>query len=207
MPCKLALISLLVFTFLACQESNKQEKHVFYLHPAIVEQEGWNAIHPRFGSFDGDAILEYLASANIKLYADQRDSTVDFYSYTERLDRQVDSLISNKVKPEDISIIGASKGGVIAMYLSHLNHEPINYVFLASNTVQIDSLYDWSLNGRILAIIEETDSIAFRTYESWIEKSPNILEFKEIKVSTGLNHGIVLKADKQWLNPTKDWIK
>ncbi len=190
----------------ACQTVD-EPKHIFYLHPAIVESEGWNATHPIFGVFEGDKIIRSLKLPNTKLHYEIRNQATDFHSFAEDVSQQIDDLISGGIKPDHISVIGASKGGVLGMYISHINKQPIRYVLLASNTTNIEAQNNWQLHGKILAIREKSDTICSQNFSHWQKQSPSLTQFKEMDIHTGLNHGIVLKCRPEWLNPTKDWIK
>ena len=48
-----------------------------------------------------------------------------------------------KVKPENITVIGASKGAIIASNISNINKNPINYVLLAGNNDYQEEHNNW----------------------------------------------------------------
>ena len=121
--------------------------------------------------------------------------------------KQIDSLIKNGVDPADITVIGASKGGVMAMCISSINRHPINYVFLASNNDQIEKEHsNWKLKGRVLAIYDSSDTIAGKKYDVWKQRSPDVEVFKQIELDTKLGHGFLYTPMNEWMAPVREWI-
>ena len=183
-------------------------KHVFYLHGKIIEQQGKEAVSPEFGRYEFDSIVSTLEKQGWKVYADVRPQDVDFEEYCQKVSHQVDSLIEKvKCQPENIAIIGASKGAVMAMRVSDLNQYPINYVLLGANSDYIEENYDWYMKGRILGIYEKSDTIADKDYQFWIDRSKEAKEFKQLEINTGLNHGFIYTPLKEWVEPTVEWVE
>ena len=182
-------------------------KHVFYFHGKIIEQQGKEAVSPEFGRYEFDSIVSTLENQGWKVYADIRPQDVNLEEYCQKVSRQVDSLVEKvKCQPENIAIIGASKGAVMAMRVSDLNQYPINYVLLGANSDYIEENYDWYMKGRILGIYEKSDTIADKDYQFWINRSKEAKEFNQLEINTGLNHGFIFWPLKEWVEPTVEWI-
>ncbi|MFK7933387.1 MAG: alpha/beta hydrolase [Saprospiraceae bacterium] len=192
---------------LHCTNTTPPKQHIFYLHGRIVELQGANAEHPQFGKYLYHDIIDSLKTENTIVHHDLRPADVDFNAYAERIAQQIDSLIQMKVAPEYITVVGASKGAVLAMYISHLNPNPINYVLLAANNDYIERENDWRLHGRILGIYERSDSLAGKHYRHWIARSTEAVRFEEIEINTGLGHGFLYRPLGEWLELTRGWIE
>lgn len=204
---KISVCILLIGLFLVSCSNSNQEKYIFYLHGQIIEQQGLDAHSDRFGKYAFEEIVDSLKEITPNVVADVRDSNVHFVQYCDKVSSQIDSLIQNGLDPSQITVIGASKGGLMAMYLSHSKTNAINYVLLGCNNLLVEQENEWKLNGRILAIYESSDLIAGRSYDHWIEQSPSAVEFKQIELNSGLGHGFLYRPIAGWLIPSAEWIK
>jgi len=179
---------------------------VIYLHGQIIEEQGINAHSTLFGKYAFEEIIDFLRNTPATVYADVHDSNVHFVHYCQQISNRIDSLILTGIRPNQITVLGASKGGVMAMIISNMNETPINYIFLGSNNITIEQENDWSFNGRILGIYDLSDKLAGKPYDHWIEQSPNAKSFKQVELNTGVGHGFLYKPIDEWLLPTKEWI-
>ncbi len=195
----------LMSTTLACQDMGTG-KHVFYLHGMIVEVQGVNAVSDDFGPYKYEDIIDSLGSAGYQVHSEVRTSSTDFNAFCMKLSREIDQLVGDGVRPEDITVIGASKGAMMAMQISDLNGHPVNYVLLGANSDRTEESFDWKLHGRILGIYERSDKIAGKDYTYWINRSTDAQEFKQLEINTGLGHGFLFRPIKEWLVPAKEWI-
>lgn len=190
---------------LACQDMNTG-KHVFYLHGMIVEVQGVNAVSDEFGPYKYEDIIDSLRTAGYRVHSEVRTTKTDFNAFCTKISREIDQLIRDDVPPQDITVIGASKGAMMAMQISDLNKQPVNYVLLGANSDRTENNYDWKLHGRILGIYEKSDKIAGKDYAYWISRSPEAREFRQLEINTGLGHGFLFRPAKEWLEPAKEWI-
>ncbi len=200
------LLSTLLLSILACSSQIKEQKHVFYLHGRIVELQGINAYSERYGHYEYTKIIKALKAEEWIVYNEVRTATTDFDSFCTKVSLQIDSLINKGIAPSDITVIGGSKGAIMAMNISNRNPSPINYVLLGGNNEQVETENDWNLNGRILGIYEKTDQIANKSYQYWIQQSTNAKIFKEIEINTGLGHGFLYRPLNNWFLPAKEWV-
>lgn len=192
--------------FLSCQSSLTSTKHVFYLHGRIIELQGINAISEQYGRYEYQRIIDSLKSTRAVVHGEVRMATTDFEAFCQKTSKEIDDLINNGIMPGDITVIGASKGAVMAMNIANQNTHPINYVLLAANNDYTERENDWNLHGNILAIYEKSDAIGGKHYQYWIDRSTNAKRFKQIEINTGLGHGFLYRPIPEWWEPTKKWI-
>ncbi|MEM1328427.1 MAG: hypothetical protein AAGI23_20905 [Bacteroidota bacterium] len=199
---------LLIFLFAIIsltQCETPPERHIFYLHGRIIEQQGIDAVHEVYGKYDYQAIIDSLETLDAVIHATVRPADINFHTFCTQTVSEIQQLIDSGIPPENISVIGASKGGVMAMYISHLTPHLINYVFLGANNRAIERENDWKLNGRVLGIYEQSDDLANRHYKVWETISPNVI-IEELKINTGLGHGFLYRPINEWWQPTRKWI-
>lgn len=206
---KSTLLSLLLLLLLSCCATDQQQpgqKHVIYLHGRIVELQGPNAVHPTYGAYHYQEIIDALSLPGVLVHHEIRDADTNFYEFANRTSSLIDSLISAGAKPSAITVVGASKGAVIAMQVAHQNAAPIRYVLLGANNESLEAQQDWSLHGHILGIYETSDQIAGLSYDHWMKRSTNASSFEQLPISTGLGHGFLYQPYEEWLKPTWAWM-
>lgn len=191
--------------FLNEQESQKQ--YVFYLHGMIVEEMGLDAHNDQFGKYEYSNILDALKANNRDILSEIRPANTDVTQYAKKIVKEIQDLIAQGVRPGHITVIGASKGALIAMQISTmLKNEDVNFILIAGYINNIENYYDFDLYGNVLAFYETTDNVAGRSYLPLFDKSKGLNRCKEIQLNTGLGHGIVFKPLKEWVIPSLEWI-
>ncbi len=201
----LYLILIAIF-WLANTPAKQPMKHIFYLHGMIIEVQGINAVSPDFGPYEYTEIIEALEETGATVHHEVRTKETDFYEFGKKVSEEIDALIKAGVSPSDISVIGASKGGIMAMYISNINKSNINYVLLASNSDYTEKTFDWYLHGSILGIYEASDTVAGKDYKFWINRSKDAIRFEQLQIDTGLNHGFLYRPIDAWMGPAMKWI-
>jgi hypothetical protein len=181
-------------------------KHIFYLHGMIIEIQGIHAVSPQFGPYEYTAIVDSLKATGAEVHAEVRTEATDFFEFGKKISKEIDGLIAKGVDPSDITVIGASKGGMIAMYISDLNTNKVNYVLLGSSSDYTRQTFDWNLHGNILGIYEKSDAVAGNSYQYWIDKSTNAGKFEQLQINTGLGHGFLYTPNSAWLDPAREWM-
>jgi len=203
---KILFYSTLLILTIGCQCAFAQI-HIYYLHGKINEEQGRNAVSEKFGKFELDEILKQLNVNNSVIHCEIRTKDTDVKIYATKISREIDSLINSGIPPKNITIVGASKGAIIAMNISNINKHNINYVFLAGNNDYQEKNNDWKFHGQILCIYDLSDDIAGKNYNYWKEKPNYSTIFEQLEIKTNLGHGFLYKPLKEWINPTKEWIK
>ena len=206
MKLKLLLFALII-QFIGCNTNSPiQKKYIYYLHGRIIEIQGKNAFSEEFGSYEFDNIIKALKVDNSIVIADIRNENVDYLDYANLVSNQIDSLINLGNNPKNITIIGASKGAIIASNISSINTNLINYVLLAGNNDFQEENNDWKFHGQVLCFYDDSDNIAGKNYDYWINKANYTTKFEQIKIDKSLGHGFLYKPYKEWIEPTRKWI-
>jgi acetyl esterase/lipase len=88
--------------------------------------------HPRYGLYEYSAIVQALTDRGFRVISEVRQSDVHPRQYASRVADEVGELLKAGIAPQDISIVGHSKGGNMALIVaSLLQQEDANYVILA----------------------------------------------------------------------------
>ena len=181
-------------------------QYLFYLHGKIIEDQGVDAVSPQFGPYEYEKILSYFAKAGFKVISEVRPAQTEAVAYANQVAIQVNSLLAQGVPSENITIVGFSKGGGIAIITSSiLDMSDLNFVLIAICGDWIYGNSDVVLAGRILSLIEKSDPLG-STCQPLIDRSPSVIEFVEIEFSTGKQHGAFYSADPTWLDPMITWL-
>ena len=156
------VICLLLAGNLACAET------VFYLHGRIIEVEGVQPTHPRFGLYDYLGVVDALQANGATVIADVRSGNTNVLEYAHGVVDQIEALIESGEPANNITVVGFSKGGAIAIY-------------------------------------EESDAIAGSCKEL-VQRNDEISSFRELKLSTGKEHGAFYLPRAVWVEPLLAWI-
>jgi hypothetical protein len=184
--------------------------YMFYLHGRIVEDQGIPAISPDFGEYKYLAILEKLAGYGFTVISEHRGRNADGLEHARRVAQQVQTLLDAGVPPGNITVVGASKGGGIAMYVSHyLGNEDANFVILsACHPDTVVSLINEGtfLVGNVLSIYDEVDTLAGSCRKLFTySEGKGIGRHEEIVLHIGTGHGILYQPLDAWVAPTVEW--
>lgn len=180
---------------------------VYYLHGKIVEDLGPRGVSPRYGAYDYPGIIAALREAGVQIVSEVRAKDTDPDAYADRIVADIRRKIAGGVPPSHITVVGASKGSVIASLVStRLKLPGVRYVLLANCNQWLVREMKPKLTGKILSIYEASDEIG-GTCKSVAEQSPDISEFKEIRLETGLGHGMLYRPLKEWVGPAVAWAK
>ncbi len=204
-------ITLFILSYLLLYSCNNQETqaHAFFLHNRFLETHKVNDIHPLYGQVEYDKILKAFEKENIKVISEQRKGDTNTQAYARYVQGQIDSLISVGIPPQKITVIGTSKGGYIAQYIStYLNNPAINFVFVAAyQDSDIENFPEINYCGNILTIHEKSDPFGVSAIRRKETSTCNIKHFKEVELNTGLNHGFIFRPMEEWISPCIRWAK
>jgi len=181
-------------------------RFIFYLHGKIIEDEGIEAEHPEHGRYEYFETLSYLATSGGQIISEVRPSGTDVFEYAENVNGWVTHLLNAGVAPQNISIVGFSKGAGIVILASDLLKNPaINLVLIGICSDEINTMTNVSLSGRVLSLFDTSDEFG-GSCEDLAARSAGISEFKEISYSTGEGHGAFYQAESFWLDAVLEWI-
>ncbi len=206
MICNCRSIVLTAFLLACATAAFAAEPTVFYLHGRIIEEKGLRPVHPVFGLYDYPAVVTALGSRGADVVSEARASGTGVEEYAKKTVAEINRLVAQGVAPEQIVVVGFSKGGAIAIHVSSLLADAeVRYVLMASCGKWISSVPELQLTGHVLSIVEESDGIA-GTCNSLVSRSANLSSFQEIKISTGRQHGAFYVPRPDWLKPVLNWI-
>jgi hypothetical protein len=162
-----------------------EDQYLFYLHGKIIEDQGIPAVSPEFGKYEYQAILEQLSG----------------YGFV---------VISAGVPAKNIIVVGASKGGAIAIFVSHfLENEEVNIVLMGIchpdyvEDLIRDKIF---LYGNILSIYDFVDEFAGSCQELFsLSEGRGLSKSNEIVLDIGTGHGILYQPLDDWILPVVQW--
>ena len=182
-------------------------RYVYYLHGKIIEDFGPAGVSPRFGAYDYAGILHALERAGLTVVSEVRPKNTNPSTYADKVVGEIRRKLALGVPAENITVIGASKGSVIAMLASsRLQVSKIRYVFLANCNDWMERTYAPRFTGDVLSIYEASDDIG-QSCRHLARRSKDVRRFKEIRLETGLGHGIVYRPLRDWIGPATTWAK
>lgn len=200
---------LLVFCFFLCSNAVFAQRYIFFLHNKFIEENDLSAKHPDYGIAQYDEILDYYTKENFVVISEKRSANTNVKTYAEKVASQIDSLLSKGVKPSKITVIGTSKGGYIAQFVSSIaKNKDLNYVFIGScGEEDIIKIQDINFSGNVLSIYEKSDILGQSCVNMKLKSVNTVSRFKEIELNTGLKHGFLFKVLPEWLEPSVKWAK
>lgn len=183
-------------------------KYVFYLHGAGVEEnpqkakENWRA---NAKAFEGKGFI---------VVAEQRSANTSIRDYAKKISDWTKVLVAKGVPPENVTVIGFSKGGVIALSVANWNQAPsMNYVILAgcagerrADLQKVQQAAAARLKGRMLSIYDGGDP-EFGTCQPLFDAAGAGVKGAERKLETGRGHQAFAFADKSWFDPVAEFIE
>ncbi|WP_298312378.1 alpha/beta hydrolase [uncultured Aquimarina sp.] len=204
----------LIFTVLflwmlsSCKSNHDQnDRFIFFFHNRFLETHELDELHPEFGRTEYKEIIREFKKKGFKVISEKRNRNVNANTYANNIVHQIDSLLKKGIDPKKITVVGTSKGGYIAQYVSTLaNNSSLNFVFIASfRDRDIIDIPEINYCGNILTIYEKTDPFGVSAIAKKENSTCTITHFKEIELTTGMGHGFLFKPLKEWIEPTIQW--
>jgi len=182
-------------------------KYLFYFHGRIIENQGPRPTDPRYGIYEYQEILDTFKNKGFIVISEARPQGTDNVAYAHKMVDQINILIKAGVPPQNITVVGASKGGGIAIFTStFLKNRDVNFVIMAACGDYDD--YKTTVPdfwGNILSIYDYKDDTGAGTCQKFFDHSTGITRHDEIVVKLGLGHGILYKPLKEWVDPVVEW--
>ena len=201
------LITFIFFSTFFSYEIKNDDRFIFFLHNRFLETHKLNELHPRFGRVEYLEIISEFEKSGLKVISEKRNGNINAKDYAMKVVNQIDSLINKGVDPSKITVVGTSKGGYIAQYISTFaNNTDLNFVFIASFRVSdIKNAPEINYCGNILTIYEKSDPLGVSALQRKENSTCEIGHFKEIELNTGMKHGFLFKPLDEWIKPTIKW--
>lgn len=201
----LALVILFYISVVSCQQND--DKYIFFLHNRFLEEHSLEDEHPEYGRTEYLEIINEFRKNGFKVISEQRNGNVNARDYGLSVASQIDSLLKSGIDPRKITVIGTSKGGYIAQYVSTFANNPdLNFVFVASFMHgDIQNIPEINYCGNVLTIYEKSDPAGVSALERKRTSTCEIKYFKEIELNTGMRHGFLFKPLQEWIEPAIKW--
>ncbi len=184
-----------------------EERYLFYLHGRIVEEQGADAVSERFGPYAYEEIVQVFSDRGFIVRSEVRQRNTDVHEYADYLTGQIEELLDAGVAPQRITVVGASKGAVIAMLVStKLLNPAVNFVLIAGCNDWAEENLAINLCGRVLSVFEKSDEIG-RSCQPIFSASQCRPTTREIELTTGKAHGVLYQPLSEWVEPTVAWAK
>ncbi len=207
------------FCLFSCHSSNRKQSvkqdqkqevnYIFFLHNRFLEEFELTDEHPEYGRVEYQRIIHAFEKEGFTVLSEIRPKNTNMKIYANRIVHQIDSLFKLGVEAKNITVIGTSKGGYIAQYVStYLKNPEVNFVFIGchQNTDMID-YPEINYCGNILTIYEETDPFGVSAVARQQISKLKVTRFKEIELHTGLKHGFLFRPMDEWVVPCIHWAK
>lgn len=176
--------------------------YLFFFHNYYVEIKGPD------GECKYDEILKAFSEKGVIVISEIRPP-VSPVEYAEKAVLNIRKILDTGVPPEQITVAGHSKGGVIALQVAALLEEPkINYVILAGCGIKpLAGAYpDFSrLQGNFLSVYAESDTVAGSCKADFLKASQG-LSSKEIVLESTAGHRLFFVPTNEWVDPVMTWL-
>jgi len=182
-------------------------KHLVYLHGRIIEDEGRRPTHPRFGVYEYQEILDAFAAAGFTVHSDQRPAGSSPPEWAAITATEIRGLLDQGIPARDITVVGFSKGGVIAVLTAlELGDPEVNFVFIACCGPWIDEVFDAPgerIRGRMLSIYEASDTTG--SCRGLFDHASTDAVTAEVELHIGGGHGAFYRPHTDWIEPVLRW--
>jgi hypothetical protein len=188
-------------------EAEKETHYFYYFHGKVVEDLGPRGVSPRWGAYDYPGIIAALEKEGVEVVSEIRPKDTDVSAYADKVVADIETRMRSGVSPGRITVAGASKGSVIAALVStRLKNAQIRYVLLANCNQWLIREMNPRLTGEVLSIYEASDEIG-GSCKPVVDRSPDVKRFSEIRLETGLGHGMLYRPLPEWVKPAAAWAK
>lgn len=178
--------------------------YLFYLHGRIIETQGRHPTHPDFGVYEYDSILQTFADSGLTVISEARPPETAISSYAEKIVTDVRTMLDAGVPQGHISVVGFSKGGIIAIAVSSLLQEPgVRFVLLAACSEFVFNTPEYVVSGRVLSVYEASDEFGVSCEPLFVRSSTT--SESEVEINTGLRHGVFYAPRSEWVGPVTTW--
>lgn len=183
---------------------NPAANYLFYFHNYYVETKGT----------DGDCkyfdILKAFTDRGFIVISEIRPKDASVTEYAKKATANIQKLLDAGIPPENITVAGHSKGGVIAIQVASLLEKPkVNYVIMAGCSIKgLEKSYpDYSrLKGNLLSVYATSDKVA-GSCSAVFSQSKKDVSTKEIALESAAGHQLFFKPTDVWLEPVMGWLK
>ena len=174
-------------------------KYLFYLHGRIIEEEGVNAVSQVFGAYEYEQILQTFVDKGFVVISEPRPKGTDVQQYATKVVGQINTLVQAGVPPQKITVVGASKGGSIAVAISsQLRNRNINFALVAA-------CGNSDMYGNVLSVWDYLDDTGAAMCGKYFAGAKGLNRHKEVELRIGLGHGILYRPLSEWVDLVVEW--
>lgn len=197
------------YTQAQTKQTNLKKEYLFFLHNRFVELFDLKTENPEYGRAEYKEILDSFKRDGFIVFSEKRPADTDVKIYAQKVVTQIKGLLKSGVEPNHITVIGTSKGGYIAQYVSTFLANPdVNFVFIGCyQDADLTENSDINFCGNILSIYEATDPYGVSAIKRKESSKLPVNHFNEIELHTNLRHGFLYKALPDWIEPCKKWAR
>lgn len=201
-----AIACVILLTINCSYAQSTAPKYVFYLHGAIVQQQGENAVSSAYGKYMYRAIVDSLEKNGFIVISEVRLKDATFDGYCGKVAVQVDSLLLAGVRPQNITVLGASVGAAMALEIAMITaNRQINYALMGVCSDTSPRKYQQKkICGNFFSVFESSDGPG--SCKELLFNRSCVSGFKEVKLNMGNGHGFLYQPYKEWLQPLVQWI-
>jgi len=190
----------------------RTDRYLIYLHGRIVqEQQIPRPRSERFGYYELEKILDVFRSRGFVVTGEIRPKSASESESADRVVAEVRRLLESGVRPDHITVLGASMGASITLLAStRLQNADVRFAALgpclSESVPALRSQEGRAPSGHLLAIREASDDLLGPCKPWKAESDPRAsLVAKEIVLHTGLSHGFLYRPLPEWVEPVIDW--
>ena len=188
------------------REIDTSARYLFYVSGYIVASDNTRPTSPKFGVYEYQQILDTFKDRGFVVVSEARKQSREIEPYAAKVAAQVKQLLKAGVPPQNITVVGASQGGWIAMLVStYVANRDLNFVFIATCAADDGFLKSVNLHGNVLFISERTDLPG--SCQRFRDDAKGISDYSSIEVNTGLKHGFLYRPMKEWVEPSVEWAQ
>jgi hypothetical protein len=192
------------------------KRHLFYLHGAWIEQGGLERLHPAHGRYEYQAIVRALTERGFVVISEARKGETNAEAYAKKVAGQIRRLLEKGVPPSQVTVIGHSKGGSIALLAaSELQEEKVSFAIMAGCGKRGNAFgrsferfleeRAARLRGRFLSIYDASDEVAGSCREAFERAA--VAESAEVVLQTGLGHALFWSPRAAWIDEVVGWAE
>ena len=179
--------------------------YLIYLHGAIIEEQGMQPTHPQWGSYHYAEILQAFADRGFTVISEARPAGTRPDIYADHLITEVRGLLDGGVPEEQVTVVGFSKGGVIALLASRIiAREQVSWIIQGGCGPWLDRFPEFVPGGRLLSQIDQADDVA-RSCQDLFTRMPEGAVFEENTLELGSGHGAFYTVNPEWFEPAVEW--
>lgn len=179
--------------------------YLFYLHGQIVEGSNGRPTHPEHGVYKYTDIIDSLDAKGFWVISEIRQKNANPTTHANDLASSINELKKAGVPSSHITVVGASKGGIIACYTSNELKDPeLNFVILAGFFDRLKDDPKMLVHGRVLSIHDASDKSGINP-QRFLKTSKAITEERIVVTKKGWGHSLIFEPRKEWIDEVVTW--